>query len=428
MLQNALRTIRAVFQNSELRRKLLFTAGIFLIFRLFAHIPVPGVDVAQLQLLFAGNQFLSLLNVFAGGTLANFSIVAVGINPYITASIIMQLAGMVFPTLKEMQKESEAGKAKVNQYTRLLTVPFAIAQSISIIALLNSQNLLAAQGILTVVAMVLTMVAGAMIMLWLGELVTEYGLGNGISMVLLAGIISQIPVTLSQLAFTVTSQHLFTLVLFAAVFLGLIALIVFINEAVRKVHIQYAKRVRGGQTYGGQTTHLPIKVNVAGVMPVIFAVSIMLAPSFVGQILASSTHPALIPWGQRLMVWFDQTSPIYLITYFLIVFCFTFFSALIFFNAKDIADELKKSGAFMPGVRPGGATKKFLEYVVVRITLVGAFFLGFLALLPSIAQIVTGIPSLAIGGTSVLIIVSVILETNKQIESMLVGQDYDKYQ
>jgi preprotein translocase subunit SecY len=393
-----------------------------------AHIPVPGVDVAQLQQLFASNQFLSLLNVFAGGTLANFSVVAVGINPYITASIIMQLAGMVFPSIKEMQKEGEAGKAKVNQYTRLLTVPFAIVQSISIIALLNSQGLLSTQRLLVIVAMVLAMVAGAMIMLWLGELVSEYGLGNGISMVLFAGIVSQMPVTLGQLVAAFTMEHLLTLVLFVLVFLALIGLIVFINEAVRKVHIQYAKRVRAGQVYGGQTTHLPIKVNVAGVMPVIFAVSIMMAPSFVGQILASSSNPALIVWGQRLVLWFQQTSPVYLVTYFLMVFSFTFFSALLFFNAQDISDELKKSGAFVPGIRPGSATKKFLEYVVIRITLVGAVFLGILALLPSLAQLATGIPSLAIGGTSVLILVSVILETNKQIESMLVGQDYDKYQ
>jgi preprotein translocase subunit SecY len=208
----------------------------------------------------------------------------------------------------------------------------------------------------------------------------------------------------------------------------LVGLIVFINQAVRKVSIQYAKRIRGGKVYGGQQTHLPIKVNVAGVMPIIFAVSIMLVPSFVGRIMTTSANPALIAWGQRLTIWFQQTSPVYLITYFLMVFGFTFFSALIFFNAEDIAEELKKSGAFVPGIRPGGATKKFLEYVVVRITLVGAIFLSLLAILPSLAQIATGIDSLAIGGTSILIVVSVILETSKQVESMIVGQDYDKYQ
>ncbi|MFZ5438100.1 MAG: preprotein translocase subunit SecY [Patescibacteria group bacterium] len=429
MIETVLQKLRAIFANEELKKKLLFTATIFLIFRLFAHIPVPGVDVFQLQQLFVGNQFLSLLNIFAGGTLSNFSIVAVGINPYITASIIMQLAGMVFPKLKAMQKEEgEAGRAKLNQYTRLLSVPFAIAQSISIIALLRSQNLLLVTSPLTMIAMVTTMVAGAMIMLWLGELVTEYGIGNGISMVLFAGIVSQVPVALSQTLVVVTSQQVLTLVSFAGVFLGLIALIVYINEAVRKISIQYAKRTRGGKTYGGQTTHLPIKVNVAGVMPIIFAVSLMLAPSFLGRVLTAMDDPKLVYWGQKLTIWFQQTSSIYLISYFLLVFSFTFFSALIFFNAQDIADELKKSGAFIPGIRPGSPTKKFLEYVVVRITLVGAIFLGALAILPSLAQIFTGVQSLAIGGTSVLIVVSVILETAKQAESMLVGQNYDKYQ
>jgi preprotein translocase subunit SecY len=428
VLKIARQKIKAVFQTPELRRKIFFTGLIILVFRLLAHVPVPGVNVAALQALFAGNQFLSLLNIFAGGTLANFSLVAVGINPYITASIIVQLAGMVLPNIKEMQKEGEAGKAKLNQYTRLLTVPFAIAQSISIIALLNTQGLLVTEQALVIVAMVLTMVAGAMIMLWLGELVTEYGIGNGISMVLFAGIVSQLPTAAGQvLALLSTGAYLtfLTFLLGAGILVGLI---VFINQAVRKVSIQYAKRIRGGKVYGGQQTHLPIKVNVAGVMPIIFAVSIMLVPSFVGRIMTTSANPALIAWGQRLTIWFQQTSPVYLITYFLMVFGFTFFSALIFFNAEDIAEELKKSGAFVPGIRPGGATKKFLEYVVVRITLVGAIFLSLLAILPSLAQIATGIDSLAIGGTSILIVVSVILETSKQVESMIVGQDYDKYQ
>lgn len=420
--------LRAIWNNQELKRKLLFTGFIFLVFRLFAHIPVPGVDLFQLRQLFAGNQFLSLLNVFAGGTLANFSVVAVGINPYITASIIIQLAGMVFPSIKELQKEGESGRAKINQYTRFLTVPFAVAQSISIVALLNAQGLLATANPLVLASMVLSIVAGAMIVLWLGELVSEYGLGNGISMVLFAGIVSQFPSTLGQVVLSATAGQVVTIALFIALLLALVALIVFVNEAVRRVPIQYAKRLRGGKTYGGQMTHLPVKVNVAGVMPIIFAVTLMMAPSFVGRMLITSNNPSLMTLGQQLTIWFQETSPVYLITYFLLVFGFTFFSALIFFNAEDISEELKKSGAFVPGIRPGGATKKFLEYVVTRVTLVGAFFLGLLAILPSLAQIATGIPSLAIGGTSILIVVSVILETNKQVESMLVGQDYDRYQ
>jgi preprotein translocase subunit SecY len=416
-----------LFTNRELRTKLLFTLGIFLVYRLLSHIPVPSVDIASLRALFAGNQFLSFLNIFSGGTLANFSVVAVGISPYITASIIMQLGSMVFPQLKEMQKDGEAGREKVNQYTRFLTVPFAVVQSISVLTLLNSQQLIQTNDPLSLVAMITTMVAGSLIVMWLGELVTQYGLGNGISMILLAGIISQLPTAAAQALSVTTDQQLTSNIAFAVVFILIIALIVFMNEAIRKVQIQYAKRVRGSRMYGGESTHLPIKVNVAGVLPIIFAVSVMLAPSFLGQLLVRSGRTELIDFGTNLQIWFAQTSPIYMVTYFAIVFIFTYFSALVFFNAEDISEELKKSGAFIPGIRPGGPTKKYLEFVVTRITLAGALFLGFLAIVPSLAQNFTGVSSLAIGGTSVLIVVSVILETAKQVESMLVGQHYDKY-
>jgi preprotein translocase subunit SecY len=427
VLERILAKLRTIFANPELRRKLIFTAGILLVYRLLAHIPVPAVDLGRLKLLFDNNQFLSLLNVFSGGTLSQFSVMAVGINPYITASIILQLAGLVFPAMKEMQKDGESGRAKINQYTRMLTVPLAIVQSISIITLLRSQSLITTFEPLHLAAMVLSLVAGAMIVLWLGELVTEYGIGNGISMVLFAGIVSQLPVALAQTLSVTSSDQWLILGAFAFVFVVLIGLIVFMNEAVRKVNIQYAKRQHGNKLYGGQTTHLPIKVNVAGVMPIIFAVTIMLVPAFVSKLLLAASQPNLRVIGQQIGILFGQTAPLYLITYFLVVFGFTYFSALIFFNAGDIAEELKKSGAFIPGIRPGGPTKQFLEYVVTRITLAGAVFLGLLALLPSLAQLFTGIQSLAIGGTSVLIVVSVILETTKQVESMLVGQNYQKY-
>ncbi|MBD3279673.1 MAG: preprotein translocase subunit SecY [Candidatus Pacebacteria bacterium] len=427
MFDQAISTIKQIWRNQKLRYKLLFTAGIFLLFRLLAHIPVPAVDTNQLQSIFAGSQFLSFLNIFSGGTLARFSIVAVGIQPYITASIIMQLASMVFPKLKELQKEGEAGRQQVNQYTRLLTVPLGIFQSLSVIALLNSQGLIQTQEPLALTAIITTLVAGSMIMMWLGELVSLHGIGNGISMVLFAGIVSQVPVAVAQLATAVTSQQLTVILSFAVILLAVIGLVVFMNQAVRKIPIQYAKRVRGSRVYGGQRTHLPVRVNVAGVMPIIFAVSLMLVPSFLGQLLVKSSNQSLVELGQNLTIWFNQTSPIYMIVYFLLVFGFSFFSALVFFNAEDLAAELKKSGAFIPGVRPGGPTKKFLEYVVIRITLVGAVFLGFIALLPALAQLFTGVQSLAIGGTSVLIVVSVVLETAKQVESMLVGQNYEQY-
>ncbi len=418
--------LKKVNSNIELRNKLLFTAAILLVFRFFAHIPLPSVDIIQLRNLFASNQFLSLLNVFSGGTLSNFSVLAVGINPYITASIVMQLAGMVFPQIKEMQKDGEAGREKINQYTRYLSLPLAVGQSISVLALLRSSGLMGEAAPLTIVTMILSLVAGSMIVTWLGELVTEKGIGNGISMILFAGIMSQLPLSFVDVANS-SSDQAFVLISFVALFLAIIGLVVFMNEAVRKITIQYAKRTRGSKVVGGEKSHLPIKVNVAGVMPIIFAVSIMLVPSFVARLLVASNNPKFIEWGNSITVMFTQTSPLYMILYFIIVFFFTFFSALIFFNAGDISDELKKSGAFVPGIRPGSATKKYLEFVVTRITLAGALFLGIIALLPSLAQISLGIGQLAISGTSILIVVSVVLETYKQVESMLVEQNYDRF-
>lgn len=416
-----------VWHTRQLRNRIAFTALIFLVFRFLAHVPLPGVDVAQLGMLFETSQFLSLLNLFSGGTLANFSIAAVGISPFITASIIIQLATMVFPKLKEIQKDGESGRERITQYTRFLSLPLAILQSISVLVLLRSQNLLTVSDPLIIVTMIITLVAGAMIVMWLGELVTLYGIGNGISMILLGGILSGLPTFVAQLTASAADNVAFTGIVAAGLLLMIVGLIVFMNEAVRKVIIQYAKRQRGSRVYSNYMTHLPIKVNVSGVMPIIFALSVMLAPAFIARLMVASSNPTLIDWGQRLLVWFAQTSPIYILTYFLVVFFFSFFSAMIFFNAEDISTELKKSGAFVPGIRPGAATKKYLEYVVNRITLIGAVYLGVVAILPSVVQNATGIQALALGGTSVLIVVSVILDTAKQVESMLVEQNYDQY-
>lgn len=427
MIEKFLNKIQAIFANPKLKSKLLFTLAIFALTRILAHIPVPAVDLDQLKYIFDSNQFLNFLNLFSGGTLANFSVVAVGISPYITASIIMQLLGMVFPKIKEMQKEGEASRAKLNQYMRLASVPIAIVQAISVLALLNSQNLLVASGLSNTIVVVGTLVAGAMIMMWLGELINERGIGNGISMILLAGIISQIPSGAASLFVFADTVEISSLLLILTLLLGVIWTVVFMNEALRKIPIQYAKRIRGGRQYGGQQTHLPIKVNVAGVMPIIFAVSLMMLPSFVGRLLLLAPSPNLVALGEQVIIHFSPTSLVYLLTYFVLVFAFSYFSAIIFFNAQDISDELKKSGAFVPGIRPGSATRKFLEFVVTRITFAGALFLALIAVLPSIAQILTGIQSLAVGGTSILIVVSVILDTSKQINSQLLSENYEKY-
>ncbi len=427
MLEKIIQITQKIFANQELRKKILFTAGVFLVFRLLAQLPVPIVDVTQIQSIFASSQFLSWLNIFSGGTLSRFSVVAVGIQPYITASIIMQLGGMVFPKLKELQKEGESGQAQVNQYTRLLALPIGIIQSISVVGLLKSRNLLVDYSPLSFAAVIFTLVAGSMISMWLGELISEYGLGNGISMMLFIGIASQLPSAAAQALYIARTQQFMQLAVFALLFIAVISLVVFINESVRKVPVQYAKRTSGSRVLGGQKTHLPIRVNVAGVMPIIFSLSLILVPNFLSGLLQSTESQFWVDFSQKLNIWFNQTSPVYMTVYFLLVFAFSYFSAIIFFNAEDLAAELKKSGAFIPGIRPGAATKKFLEYVVTRVTFVGALFLGFIALLPSLAQIVTGVQSLAVGGTSVLIVVSIILDTAKQVDSMLVGQNYEKY-
>jgi len=419
--------IQAIFANQALKKKLIFTLVIFAITRLLAYIPVPVVDVERLKLIFSSNEFLSFLNVFAGGTLARFSIVAVGINPYITASIVMQLLGMVIPKIKEMQKEGEAGQAKLNQYMRFIAVPVAAIQAVATLALLNSQNLLVSTQTSMMAMVVLTLVAGSMLMMWFGELISEYGIGNGTSMILLVGIVSQIPSSIGQSLLTGGENQLVTVLVTLALILAVTALVVFFNEAVRKVNIQYAKRIQGGRQVGGQSSHLPIKINVAGVMPIIFAVSLMMVPSFLGRVLPLTGKEFLINLGEKLTVAFAPTSIWYLITNFVLVFVFSYFSAIIFFNAEDISEELKKSGAFIPGIRPGGPTRKYLEFVVTRITLAGAIFLASIAVLPTVAQMITNIQSLAIGGTSLLIVVSVILETAKQIDSQLLSENYDHY-
>jgi preprotein translocase subunit SecY len=427
VLEQIITKIQAIFANQALKKKLIFTLAIFAITRLLAHIPVPVVDVERLRLIFASNEFLSFLNLFAGGTLARFSIVAVGINPYITASIVMQLLGMVIPKIKEMQKEGESGQAKLNQYMRMIAVPVAAIQAVATLALLNSQNLLINVQTSMMIIVVLTLIAGSMLMMWFGELISEYGIGNGISMILLVGIISQIPAGVGQ-SFLIGNEGQLTVILvMLALILVVIALVVFFNEAVRKVNIQYAKRIQGGRQIGGQSSHLPIKVNVAGVMPIIFAVSMMMLPPFLGRVLVLSGRDFLVRFGESLNIIFAPTSIWYLIIYFVLVFVFSYFSAIIFFNAEDISDELKKSGAFIPGIRPGGPTRKYLEYVVTRVTFAGAIFLASIAVLPTIAQMLTGIQSLAIGGTSLLIVVSVILETAKQVESQLLSENYDRY-
>ncbi len=421
------RIIRSSFTTPEIRRKILFTAGIFLVFRIFAHIPVAGVDVGQLRSLFSQNQFLGLLDIFSGGTLANFSLMALGLNPYINASIILQLLTMIFPKLEELQKEGDQGRKKINQYTRFLTVPLAVLQAIGMYALLRSQGIIGTLPAISLISFIVTMVAGTMFLVWLGELITERGVGNGISVLIFGGIVGRLPVVFGQTASIFTPENTVNILIFAALGLVMVAGIIIVNEATRQITVYYAKRVRGSKMYGGQSTHLPLRLNQAGVIPIIFAVSLVLLPSMLGNYFSAAKNPMLNTVGQFLTTWFDPNGAAYNIIYFLLVFGFTFFYTAVVFNPKKIAEEIQKYGGFIPGIRPGNQTAKYLNFILTRITIVGALFLGIIAVAPTVARSLTNIQTLALGGTSILIVVSVILETFKSIEANLVSRNYEGF-
>ena len=415
------------WKTPELRRKILLTAFLFIVFRLFAHIPMPGVDRTQLALLFSQNQFLGLLDIFSGGTLVNFSILALGLNPYINASIILQLLTIVFPKLEELSKEGEYGREKINQYTRFITVPLAMVQSIGMYALLKNQNIVSSVDPLILITTFLTMTAGTIFVMWIGELITEFGIGNGISLLIFAGIVGRLPVTLGQTITTITPETIMNVILFVGLSVLVIGATVFVNEAVRRISVQYARRIRGNKVYGGNTSYLPLRVNQAGVIPIIFAVSLVLLPSLVGQFLAQIKSPFAVGFGRVLTGLFNPNSISYNVIYFLLVIGFTYFYTAITFNPKKIADEIQKYGGFIPGIRPGSPTASYLNYILTRITLAGALFLGLIAILPSLAQGTTGVSTLLVGGTGVLIVVSVVLETVKALEAQLVMRNYDEF-
>lgn len=427
MVSQILQELKTAVKIPELRKKLLFTALILFIFRLAAHIPVAGVNLQALKGLFSQNQFLGLLDIFSGGTLANFSVMALGLGPYINASIILQLLQMVFPQLEELSKEGEYGREKINQYTRFLTIPLAAVQSIGMYALLKSQNIIGQASLFQIIATIVTMVAGTIFLMWLGELITEKGIGNGISLLIFAGIVGRLPVSFGQTAAVAESGKIFSILIFAALALVVIASVIFIDEAIRKVRIEYAKRIMGGKLYGGQTTFLPLKINQAGVIPIIFAVSLVLIPSMVGRFLAQVPNKVVAGAALGLSNLFTPGGIIYNLSYFILVVGFTYFYTAVIFNPKKIAEEIQKHGGFIPGIRPGSSTVTYLNYILTRITLAGAVFLGVVAILPSIVQKMTGVTTMTVGGTSILIVVSVVLETFKVIENMVQMRGYDKF-
>lgn len=420
--------IGEIFKIPELRKSILFAILLLVIFRVAAHIPIPGIDSEALKRLFTQNQFLGLINIFSGGGLENFSIVAMGVAPYITASIIVQLLAMVIPKLEEMQKESEASRAKLNQYTRFLTVPLAIIQAFGLIALLgqSSQQVVGALSPLQMAITILTMTAGTLFLMWLGELISEKNIGNGISLLIFAGIIAGLPLSLQQTLLVFDQTQLVNLIAFALVGIVTIAGVVFITEGQRNIPVSYARMVRGSRVFGGTSTHLPLRVNQAGVIPIIFAISMILFPPVVAQFFVRARTAWLAQAAQFINELFANQT-FYAISYFVLVVAFTYFYTSVIFHPDQISENLQKQGGFIPGIRPGKLTADYLNFVSNRIILAGALFLGVIAILPIMLQRATGLATLAVGGTSLLIVVSVVIEMVSKIEAQLTLRDYERF-
>ena len=416
-----------IFKIKDLRNRILFVLSLLVVFRLMAIIPVPGVDVFRLKSFFEGNQLFGLLNIFSGGAMSNLSIVMLGVGPYITASIIMQLLTMIIPALKEIyHEEGEIGRQKFNQYTRYLTVPLAALQGYGLLILLRNQQIITTQSSLVFFSSIFAVTAGSMFLMWIGELITEKNIGNGISLLIFAGIVSRLPVDLKQTLITYDPSLLFTYLAFIAVSIVVIAGVVIITEGERSIPIAYAKRIRGNRIFGGSMAHLPLRVNQAGVIPIIFALSILLFPQLIAQVLSGFNVLWLSQFARSLSS-FLQNQFVYGFFYFSLVILFTYFYTAVTFDPDQISQNLQKQGGFIPGIRPGGSTSEFIKRILNRVVLIGAIFLGMIAVLPIVVQYFTGIAALTIGGTSLLIVVSVVLESMKQIKSRLVMREYDGF-
>ncbi len=418
-------TLFLLLQTPELRKKVLIVTGILAVTRFLAAIPVPGVDASQLSQFFASNQVLGFFNLFSGGGLSNLSVVMLGVGPYITSTIIMQLLTMIFPNLKEIYYEQgEIGRAKFNRISRYLTVPLAGLQAYGFLNLLISQNVLSPLSAFDTVRNILIVSAGSMLLVWLGEMISEQKVGNGVSLIIFAGIVSRLPSVIQQTLLTYDPSQLPTYLAFAILSVIVIGGVVFISEGERKIPVSYSKRVRGNRVFGGSSSYLPLKVNQAGVIPIIFAVSLLIFPQFIAQISALFS-PDLSIRLNELVNRYIGNQVIYNAMYFALVVLFTYFYTAVTFDPQEISKNLQRSGGFIPGIRPGQPSGEYLEKVINRTTLFGALFLGVIAVLPGLTQILTGIQLLSIGGTALLIVVSVALEIMKQINSQLVLREYE---
>ncbi len=415
------------FRAPDLRRRILYVAGILLVFRLLAHVPVPGVDATALRQFLDQSPIFGLLDLFSGGGLTTFSVVALGVNPYINASIIMQLMTGVVPSLQALQREGEYGRQKINQYTRYLAVPMALLQAYGFLALLSANNVLKTPfdlGSWETITQIITLTAGSITLMWLGELITEKGIGNGISFIIFAGIVSRAPGALTGF---ISNPDLARLVLLGILAVAAVAVIIYIQEGQRRIPIQYASRVRGRRMYQGGQTFLPLRVNQAGVIPIIFAVSILLFPSQIASYF--TTAPGLVgDIANAIVKYLGQGSALYVVLYFLLTFGFTYFYTAFTFKPDETAEQLRKNGGFIPGIRPGRPTQDYLARVVTRITVAGALFLGIVAALPPfIALVQPQLQGIALGGTGILIVVSVVVETMKQLEAQLLIRQYEGF-
>ena len=421
---------KAVLRDPVIMRRIYFTIAALILFQFLASIPIPGVDRARLATFFSQNEFLGLLNVFSGGGLSNLSIVMLGVSPYITASIIMNLLTMMSPRLKQMyQEEGEAGRKKFSQYARIASVPLAILSGFGFLLLLQQQAVVPALGLFPLITNVLIIVAGTTLLLWLGELITEFGIGNGVSLIIFAGIVAALPRALSERFISFTQADL-PLYIFLAAFAALIVYaVVYVTEAERPVPVTYAKRVRGNKVYGGVSTYLPLRLTQAGVIPIIFALSILLFPQIIlnalSKLTIDGTIGSFVSSSSQFLLNALNTPLIYGIAYFILVFLFTFFYTAVTFDPDSISKNLQQNGAFIAGVRPGEATSGHLSKIILRITFVGALFLGIIAVLPLIIQgFFPTVGSIAIGGTALLIVVSVVLDLIKKIDAQISMREY----
>ncbi len=423
-MKNFFNKFTLIFQDKILRKRIFFTLFALVLFRVLASIPIPGIDHGRLAEFFSSNEFLGLLNIFSGGGLSQLSIVMLGVGPYITGSIIMQLMTIMSPKLKQMyQEEGEAGRRKFTQYGRMLTVPLGLLQAFSFIKILENQQILTNLSTSVLITDLLVITAGSVLLMWIGELISEYGIGNGVSLIIFAGIVAVIPTSASQVLFTFDPSMIPMYLAFAVVAAVVIVAVVIITEAERPIPITYAKQVRGNRVYGGTSTYLPLRINQAGVIPIIFALSILLFPQMILQFLQSSANTIIQSISSAILSvlansWF------YAIAYFFLVFIFTYFYTAVTFDPDQISTNLQKNGAFIPGVRPGRSTSDHISRILTRLTLVGALFLGFIAVLPLIMQGITGITAVSVGGTALLIVVSVVIDLIKKVDAQVSIREY----